>query len=139
MSPGEGARHIVNPIKGTQKELDALIPEEVLKELRMVMRPLERLQDDFQGARMCIRNTLRDSFPTNRKAKEMTQLLAEDNITQYEASPNRGRMAFCVADQEIMTFDANGDIRVKGRLVENDKAVVDSFKEWFESARQGVK
>ncbi len=34
---------------------------------------------------------------------------------------------------EILKLCPNGDIFVKGRLAENDKQVVDAFKEWLNS------
>lgn len=34
---------------------------------------------------------------------------------------------------EILKLCPNGDIFVKGRLAENDKEVVDAFKEWLNS------
>lgn len=34
-------------------------------------------------------------------------------------------------DGEILRFERNGDIYVKGRLVENDKEVVEGFREFL--------
>lgn len=35
---------------------------------------------------------------------------------------------------EMMRLEANGDIYVKGRLVENDELVVQTFKQWLSKA-----
>lgn len=32
---------------------------------------------------------------------------------------------------ELLRFERNGDIFVKGKLIENDKEVVDAFREYF--------
>lgn len=34
-------------------------------------------------------------------------------------------------DEEMLRFESNGDIYVKGRLVENDKEVVEGFREFL--------
>lgn len=38
--------------------------------------------------------------------------------------------------KEVMRFEENGDIFVKGRLVENDVEVIQQFKEWLGQARK---
>ena len=42
-----------------------------------------------------------------------------------------GKVVFHTSGCEVMTFMANGDIYVKGELVENNQEVVDGFKEWL--------
>lgn len=34
-------------------------------------------------------------------------------------------------DKELLKFKRNGDIYVKGKLIENEKEVVDAFREYF--------
>lgn len=34
-------------------------------------------------------------------------------------------------DKELLKFKRNGDIYVKGKLIENDKEVVNAFREYF--------
>lgn len=57
-------------------------------------------------------------------------LVAEETV---ENKPNT--ITFRTKDQEtpILMFDENGDIYVKGKLVENDKEVVDAFREFLKS------
>lgn len=33
--------------------------------------------------------------------------------------------------EELLRFERNGDIYVKGKLIENDKQVVEAFREYF--------
>jgi len=37
--------------------------------------------------------------------------------------------------KEVLRFASNGDIYVKGKLVENDKEVVEGFRQWLKEAR----
>lgn len=43
---------------------------------------------------------------------------------------------FKIHGNEIMRLEANGDIYVHGKLVENDKQVVDGIREWLKRATQ---
>ena len=40
---------------------------------------------------------------------------------------------FAKENQEILRFERNGDIFLHGKLIENDKQVVDGFKEFLKS------
>jgi len=40
-----------------------------------------------------------------------------------------------VGEQEIVSLKSNGDIYVKGRLIENDKEVVDGMREFLRLSR----
>lgn len=153
MSPGEGAAHIFKAtrvmsgsfdesdqndekrIQTLRKQFNEAIPEEVLKALREALWPLERLENNFQEARTMIRKQVLAEFP-EKKERSIMQRLAEENITVCQGQPTPGRIAWMVEGQEIMTFEPNGDILVKGRLVENDKEVVDGFREWFAKAKE---
>jgi hypothetical protein len=48
--------------------------------------------------------------------------------------PEDGSLSFQVSSMEILRFAPNGDIYVKGKLVDNDKAVVNGFREWLDEA-----
>ena len=43
-------------------------------------------------------------------------------------------ITFSVPKQEILKFEENGDIYVKGKLIENDKEVVDGMREFLEES-----
>ncbi|MGD6870020.1 hypothetical protein ACQCV6_28245 [Bacillus cereus] len=45
-------------------------------------------------------------------------------------------ITFLVGGQEIIVLKSNGDIHVKGKLVENDKEVVDGLRELLKLAKQ---
>jgi len=52
-------------------------------------------------------------------------------------TPPQGDLVFTVAatDEPLLTFCVNGDIFIQGRLAENDKAVVEAFREWLHVAQ----
>jgi hypothetical protein len=39
---------------------------------------------------------------------------------------------------EFIKLCANGDIYVRGKLIENDKELVDGMREWLTRAREGL-
>ncbi|MDF9525013.1 hypothetical protein P5815_31440 [Bacillus cereus] len=45
-------------------------------------------------------------------------------------------ITFLVGSQEVIVLKSNGDIHVKGKLVENDKEVVDGLRELLKLAKQ---
>ncbi|AHJ86778.1 hypothetical protein K7H05_00920 [Bacillus sp. ZZQ-131] len=45
-------------------------------------------------------------------------------------------ITFLVGGQEVIVLKSNGDIHVKGKLVENDKEVVDGLRELLKLAKQ---
>lgn len=51
---------------------------------------------------------------------------------------NENDITFHVDDgaMEILRFASNGDIFVKGKLIENDKEVVDGFRQWLKEANR---
>lgn len=54
----------------------------------------------------------------------------EDYVMQ-QIGPKR--ISFYVKEEEIVSFEENGDIMVKGRLAENDKELVNAFREMVKS------
>lgn len=42
---------------------------------------------------------------------------------------------FCIKEKEVLKFVENGDIYIKGNLVDNDKEVVSMLKEFLSSAK----
>jgi hypothetical protein len=56
-----------------------------------------------------------------------------------QATPDDGSIDFHVNDNtekriELLSLKRNGDIYVKGKLIENDKEVVDALREWVARA-----
>ena len=45
------------------------------------------------------------------------------------------RIAFCVGATEVMSFEANGDIFVRGEKVDSNQAVYEEFLAWLSSAQ----
>lgn len=69
--------------------------------------------------------------PKFKEKKDMEKVL-ELKTTEYLQKDT----VFLLIDKnqnEILKLCPNGDIFVKGRLTENDKEVVDAFKEWLNS------
>ena len=64
---------------------------------------------------------------------------------EYEPVPDKsgGKTMFTTPGYgEVMRFEANGDIYVHGKLIENDKEGVEAFREWMRLAHidpRGVK
>lgn len=48
---------------------------------------------------------------------------------------NTGSIIFKIKDFEIMRFDPNGDIFVKGSLVENDREIIEGLRQFLIEAR----
>ena len=54
----------------------------------------------------------------------------ENQIKLMEIKENT--ITFCVGDEkEIIKLYGNGDIFVKGKLIENDKEAVDGMRQWL--------
>ena len=47
-----------------------------------------------------------------------------------------GRIAFLVKDNEVMSFEATGDIFVRGEKVDSNQAVYEEFRTWLDRATQ---
>lgn len=48
---------------------------------------------------------------------------------------NPGDITFSVGNKEILTLKHNGDIFVKGKLIENDREVIEGLKEFIGLSR----
>lgn len=57
-----------------------------------------------------------------------------DKTTYHMPETAEGEMVFFTSGHEFLRFKANGDIYVKGRLTDNDMAVVDALREWMLSS-----
>lgn len=68
----------------------------------------------------------------NKELKTKSELIQE--VERLTASSEKGRIEFRVGCNEVMRFENNGDIFVKGNKVENNSKVVSSFKEWLRKA-----
>lgn len=54
-----------------------------------------------------------------------------------EGEEPKGDITFYVENAlEILTLKSNGDILVKGKLIENDKEVVDALREFIEKSQK---
>lgn len=58
-----------------------------------------------------------------------------DDIAPWEQPPGDIRFEVNNGGLEILRLCPNGDIYVKGRLIENDKELVDGLREWLEMSR----
>jgi hypothetical protein len=47
-----------------------------------------------------------------------------------------GQIMFGNQSGEVMRFEPNGDIFIRGRLAANDKEIVDALREWLLTARR---
>ncbi len=57
-----------------------------------------------------------------------------DTLSLTNSDIKNNNIYFCVnpSDGPIMEFKENGDIYVKGKLIENDKEVVDAMREFLQ-------
>jgi len=62
---------------------------------------------------------------SNRPVEESVK---EDNVPNILVDNN---ITFSTNGKEVLKLDENGDIFVKGNLVENDKDVVDTMREFL--------
>ncbi len=60
---------------------------------------------------------------------EMTLTLHNGELNKLARDTSQDSIIFKVGEQEIVSLKSNGDIYVKGKLVENDKEVVDGMRE----------
>ncbi|MBY0036682.1 hypothetical protein H7U08_08830 [Bacillus cereus] len=59
----------------------------------------------------------------------MTLTLHNGDLNKLVRDTLHDSIVLKVGEQEIVTLRSNGDIYVKGKLVENDKEVVDGMRE----------
>ena len=68
-------------------------------------------------------------LPSDKLAKCCGELpVAYDEVS-------KGTIMFGVPAGEMIRLEPNGDIYIKGKLVENDKEVVDGMRQFLESVR----
>jgi len=61
-------------------------------------------------------------------------------LTGVLSLPKEQSIIFNVSNcDEILKLEANGDILVKGKLIENDKQVVDALREFIKVTKQCLK
>ncbi|MED2035565.1 hypothetical protein P4V74_30865 [Bacillus thuringiensis] len=59
----------------------------------------------------------------------MTLTLHNGDLNKLARDTSRDSINFMVSGQEVISLKSTGDIYVKGKLVENDKEVVDGMRE----------
>lgn len=60
---------------------------------------------------------------------EMTLTLHNGDLNKLARDTSQDSIILRVGEQEMVSLKSNGDIYVKGKLVENDKEVVDGMRE----------
>ncbi|MDW9211635.1 hypothetical protein BTTOUR_23100 [Bacillus thuringiensis serovar toumanoffi] len=60
---------------------------------------------------------------------EMTLTLHNGDLNKLARDTSQDSINFMVSGQEIISLKSTGDIYVKGKVVENDKEVVDGMRE----------
>ena len=60
---------------------------------------------------------------------EMALTLHNGDLNKLARDTSQDSINFMVGGQKIITLESTGDIYVKGKLVENDKEVVDGMRE----------
>ncbi len=66
---------------------------------------------------------------------EMNLTLHDGDLNKLARDTSHDSINFMVDGQEIVSLKSNGDIYVKGKLVENDKEVVDGMRELLRLSR----
>ncbi|MBK5474328.1 hypothetical protein JFU54_28505 [Bacillus sp. TH19] len=67
---------------------------------------------------------------------KLTTKLTLNSDDMARLNPSHGDIIFNAGGKEIITLKSNGDIFVKGELVENNKEVVDGLKEFLKVAKE---
>lgn len=66
--------------------------------------------------------------------KQTSEITENSEILPLVNNPDQDIIRLNTSDgTEILRFDCNGDIYVKGNLAENDKSVVDGFRDFLKS------
>ncbi|PER45278.1 hypothetical protein [Bacillus thuringiensis] len=65
----------------------------------------------------------------------MNLTLHNGELSKLARDTSHDSIVLKVGEQEIVTLKSNGDIYVKGKLVENDKEVVDGMREFLRLSR----
>lgn len=66
---------------------------------------------------------------------EMTLTLHNGDLNKLARDTSQDSIILKVGEQEMVSLKSNGDIYVKGKLVENDKEVVDGMREFLRLSR----
>ncbi|MEW4236029.1 hypothetical protein Q0N71_23145 [Bacillus thuringiensis] len=65
----------------------------------------------------------------------MSLTLHNGDLNKLARDTSHDSIVLKVGEQEIVTLKSNGDIYVKGKLVENDKEVVDGMRKFLMLSR----
>ncbi|MBZ8122315.1 hypothetical protein COJ60_28095 [Bacillus cereus] len=65
----------------------------------------------------------------------MSLIFHNGDLNKLARDTSHDSIILKVGEQEIVTLKSNGDIYVKGRLIENDKEVVDGMREFLRLSR----
>lgn len=65
----------------------------------------------------------------------MSLTLHDRHLNMVVKNPKHDSIILKVGEQEMISLKSNGDIFVKGKLVENDKEVVDGLREFLKLSR----
>ncbi|WOA61061.1 hypothetical protein [Bacillus mycoides] len=66
----------------------------------------------------------------------MSLTIHNENLNKLARDTSQDSINFMVGGQEIVSLKSNGDIHVKGELVENDKEVVDGMRELLKLSKE---
>ncbi|EJS15352.1 hypothetical protein QRE62_22650 [Bacillus mycoides] len=66
----------------------------------------------------------------------MNLTLHDGELNKLARDTTHDSIILKVGEQEIVSLKSNGDIYVKGELVENNKEVVDGLKEFLKVAKE---
>ncbi|MGX5632427.1 hypothetical protein [Bacillus thuringiensis] len=65
----------------------------------------------------------------------MTLMFHDGDMNELVRDTTHYSIVFKVGEQEIVSLKNNGDIFVKGKLIENDKEIVEGLKEFLKLSR----
>lgn len=65
----------------------------------------------------------------------MTLMFHDGDMNELVRDTTHDSIVFKVGEQEMVSLKSNGDIYVKGKLVENDKEVVHGMRELLKLSR----
>lgn len=65
----------------------------------------------------------------------MSLIFHNGDLNKLARDTSHDSIILKVGEQEILSLKSNGDIYVKGKLIENDKEVVDGMREFLRLSR----
>ncbi|MED2752676.1 hypothetical protein P4278_10145 [Bacillus thuringiensis] len=65
----------------------------------------------------------------------MSLIFHDGDMNKLVRDTTHDSIVFKIGEQEIVSLKSNGDIFVKGNLIENDKEVVDGLREFLRLSR----